>query len=223
MNENQIHNLVKKYFSDIMEKEGLVYHKRMLILPTTEPLLRAIFFEPSGYDQERLVCTWFVQPLFVPCEYAFFNVGKRFSGWWVFTPTNEKVIANKIKNDITFIALPALKKLYNVRKVLNFLLKSKENPDERGDVTEYCAIWVGDKKTSKKYYNEFVDYIMYLEKRIGSVSPQLLKEKEEAKCLLDLSTKNSTETRKILIKHIKYTIRNLRLPEELWFEYTKKR
>lgn len=49
MKENGIKKLVKKHLSGIMEKEGLVYHNRMLILPSKEPLLKAIDFEHTGY------------------------------------------------------------------------------------------------------------------------------------------------------------------------------
>ncbi len=219
MNETEVKKYIKKHLSDLITKEKLLLHKRVLILPCKEPLLRAIYFERSGYNKEEIICQWFVQPLFRRDNSPTFSIGNRFGGWHTVRESNEGYVFLNIQNDIESIALPVLKKLSSIRSVVDYIIDNNLVNEYRNEETlAYCGVWLNDQKITNKYLEIVENWSRSSAEFIPKWS---LKASADAKRLHELFLKNPAAAKKLLEENVRYTLSHLKLPKGLWPEYEK--
>lgn len=226
MNDKQIQKLKNKYLRDLVEKENLIYHKRLLILPCKEPLLRAILFERLT-EKESFICSWFVIPLFIKTDILTWSLGSRFSSSWRVSSSNKGYIALNIESDIKSVALPVLKHLSTVSSIIDYLVKNNLEKQYRNtEILLHCAIWLKDKNLAKKYFKltkEYFDFFIneYFPKAEMPVPKEEFEKRMDCENLYNTFLKNPADAKKLLEENISYTLSHLKLPKGLWPEYEK--
>lgn len=87
---------------------GFKSHKSLMFLSPVDSVLRAIDFDPSGWDESAFYVEVFIMPLYVPHDYISFLFGKRINnsglGWSRDTPD----LIERLHEQIKAKALPYL-------------------------------------------------------------------------------------------------------------------
>lgn len=227
MNEREISKLIKKHLSEITLQYNFKHHRRFLIFKTKEPIHSGILFEGSGYSKGGFICTWYIQPLFVPLQYFTYSVGRRFSGWYEINSLNEEEIFSKIQKEIQSIAFPLLRRLSNIESLIRYIIENNlVNQNRNNETLAYCGAWLGNTQLAAKYLAPIVNLEWKGEYewkgKIHTMPPSegFIKMKKDATALLN-SLSNYDATRKLLESNIRYTLSHLKLPKGLWPEYEK--
>jgi hypothetical protein len=109
---------------------GFVGHKRMLILPPMNGMLRAIHFDPSGFDKASFYPSRLVMPLCDPTHFLSLLLSKPFYhktegyGWTINMPNLVEDLIATIRDE----ALPALRQAENLDGFLELAAPAWGNP-----------------------------------------------------------------------------------------------
>jgi hypothetical protein len=157
MNANDFDRLSNKYLvpnlPNFKAKGWLVYNSQI------ESLLRGFSFESSGYDKQAFNLYVFVQPLYVPSDHTWFNIGTRLSHlnrgkdqWWTINKVNEKSVMNNILMLIKKDGLSFLDKYKTpvdiARKTPKSIISSGSFPVM--EAIAYSFIFAGDYTKTKR-------------------------------------------------------------------------
>jgi hypothetical protein len=119
MKGSYLRKLYKNYFSGQFP-DGFIYRGHLIYHRQLEYILRGFCFEDSAFETNSFNLYVFVQPLFIPSTYLWFNFGIRLGQlsskgndfWWTITPDNEADIMSEV---IGLMKGPGLKFLENIQ------------------------------------------------------------------------------------------------------------
>lgn len=152
-----VRKLSKKYL--LHDLPGFTVKGHLLYDQNIDFLLSGLCFESSAFSQNSFTIDVFVQPLFIPATYLYFNFGDRIGlifknrdYWWEYDENNEVQIMDEIHTAITTFGIPYLKKRNFLKGFIttykNF--KPTENPHTIEGIA-YSYILVEDYGKAQKH------------------------------------------------------------------------
>lgn len=134
--------LIRQILPDL---PGFIVKKRLLYLKPIRPILRAVYFDASGYSKDWFYINEFVQPLYVPNSHFAFNFGNRIrdsqrkDGWDLAKPE----IVEEVTSALQERALPFLESIVTVDDfIASYREHSQINPHTPKNIG-YSLVRVG--------------------------------------------------------------------------------
>lgn len=152
MKSSYIRKLFQKYIVDSLPGFSLKGH--LIYNSNYERILRGFCFEDSAYRKDSINIYVFVQPLYIPAEYLWFNFGKRLNDisekggdrWWNISLENEGDIMREV---LDLILGPGLTFIENVKSLQDLVEVFQVQGDKNRDLNilealAYTEILVGN-------------------------------------------------------------------------------
>lgn len=199
------HRELKPLFRTMLPSlPGFVGHKSLLIKAPMNGLLRAVDFDPSGFDKASFYVATFVMPLCVPSDYLHLTFGQRIrqhgkTDGWSMTMDD---LAAELLRDIQAQALPYLARADTFLSAVD-VISAFSNP-HAPKAMAFLLARAGERKRATALINEYLPKLRldsHWEKEIFDISTRLR----------DMLIADPEAAHRQLLEWEEYTIQKLRL------------
>lgn len=174
-------------------------------------------FEPSGWSKEDFHAVAFIQPLYIPVDYLFFNIGFDFAEaldraqlWWKYDPSTIADTMAEVLHITCKKVDPWFFQMQTPRDYVAYVERSPYHGINEQQWIVYSWILAGDTAHAMQSYQEIETFFAHMEEPIYD---WVYERFAECMAMKELFVRSPDEARERLLQYRQQTLTGLRLAE----------